>query len=51
MRFTTIFVMPNEEFLKPGMFEEDDSDEAIEALLNLVDYKELTSKENGKEGI
>lgn len=47
-----IFVMLNEEFLKPGRFEEDDSDEAIEALLNLVDHKEeLTSEENGKEGI
>lgn len=47
-----IFVMPNEEFFKPGRFETDNSDEAIEALLNLVDYKEgLISEENGKEGI
>ena len=44
--------MQNEEFFKPGRFETDDSDEAIEALLNLIDHKEgLTSEENGKEGI
>lgn len=47
-----IFVMSNEEFSKPGRFETDDSDEAIKALLNLIDYKEeLTNEENGKEGI
>lgn len=47
-----IFVMSNEEFFKPGRFETDDSDEAVEALLNLIDHKEeLTSEENGKEGI
>lgn len=47
-----IFVMKNEEFFKPGRFETDDSDEAIEALLNLIDYKEeLKSEENGEEEI